>query len=234
MDMGECLSSRDGSNTTSIEGLQVRSEPCVWCNGMACKGGGKAMCEPFDYAMHGQHVNFTLFGAAGSYRIANCEAPIQKPDWDYSCLKEAAGGCRKLKDPFSCLGAKDGSIAPEDGLAVKGEPCVWCGGGACTDSGYSLCEPFNWVMNGEGRAFQTFHAKFNYRFAAYQNGHAMSATLTGFKNFTPGMVPTIAPEWWVPEKPVGDDVACLMNHRYGCHVIKDKETCLGSYDGQNA
>lgn len=44
-------------------------------------------------------------------------------------------------------------------MRVAGEPCIWCGGMPCTDSGPAVCAPMDWALNGEGKAFQTFNAK---------------------------------------------------------------------------
>lgn len=34
---------------------------------------------------------------------------------------------------------------------VKGEPCVWCGGGLCHDGASNRCEPYDYALHGVGR-----------------------------------------------------------------------------------
>eukprot|EP00421_Protoceratium_reticulatum_P061229 CAMPEP_0168494976 /NCGR_PEP_ID=MMETSP0228-20121227/71502_1 /TAXON_ID=133427 /ORGANISM="Protoceratium reticulatum, Strain CCCM 535 (=CCMP 1889)" /LENGTH=45 /DNA_ID= /DNA_START= /DNA_END= /DNA_ORIENTATION= len=43
-----------------------------------------------------------------------------------------------------------------------------------------MCEPFDFVMNGAGRAFVTFHAKDTYRIAGCKDGRAAAMHYDGY------------------------------------------------------
>ena len=47
-------------------------------------------------------------------------------------------------------------------MDIKDQPCVWFGGSLCHTSNTTMCEPFDYAMNGEGHAFTYFHAKNSY------------------------------------------------------------------------
>uniref|UniRef100_A0A7R9ZZS7 EF-hand domain-containing protein n=1 Tax=Pyrodinium bahamense TaxID=73915 RepID=A0A7R9ZZS7_9DINO len=150
-----------------------------------------------------------------------------------SCLLWYGNGCPKIRNRELCLSTRDGRPFQElKGKKTAGQPCVWCGGAVCHSGSASMCEPFDYALNGAGRAFLSFHAKLTYRIAACKDGKPQAATLDGFANYTPGALPTIAPEWWVPEKPTEEETSCLMDHWFGCYVIKDRDVCLGSKDGR--
>merc|ERR1712039_949391 len=83
---------------------------------------------------------------------------------DTSCLKSAA--CYELWDEGSCLESREGQ-----GL-MKGEPCVWCGGGPCTSADDLKCQPRKWLMEGEGKDFDAFMAKANHSVASRACGVA--------------------------------------------------------------
>jgi len=234
-EMKVCLSSRDDSGLQSVQGLKVHGEPCVWCEGGACTSDSSAQCQPFDFLMHGEGLAFTSFLGKGTFSVANCYSPVERPKYEYTCLRDAPMGCSALTDPYACLASKDGRPQLRiNGLRVSQEPCVWCGGGVCHSGATTMCEPFDYVMNGAGRAFYNFHAALTYRMAACQDGHPQGATLDGFKTSIPGALPTMKPYWWITEpKPEGDELSCLMDHKFGCYVIRNKETCLGSKDGRD-
>ncbi|CAE7400539.1 Gp1ba, partial [Symbiodinium pilosum] len=81
-------------------------------------------------------------------------AALPRPaEADMQCLEEVDSGCGSLKDKKSCLGSRDGGMESLRGLQVYGEPCVWCGGGLCTDHSSSLCVAYDFVANGLGLAF---------------------------------------------------------------------------------
>ncbi|CAK9006072.1 Platelet glycoprotein Ib alpha chain [Durusdinium trenchii] len=91
---------------------------------------------------------------------ANFAAALPRPTEEKTvCLDVVAAGCGSLKDKLSCLSSKDGSVADYRGLKIAGEPCVWCGGGACTDHDESvLCAAYDFVANGQGLAFTSRQA----------------------------------------------------------------------------
>eukprot|EP00929_Paragymnodinium_shiwhaense_P033074 TRINITY_DN18231_c0_g1_i1.p1 TRINITY_DN18231_c0_g1~~TRINITY_DN18231_c0_g1_i1.p1 ORF type:complete len:294 (+),score=42.12 TRINITY_DN18231_c0_g1_i1:196-1077(+) len=91
-----------------------------------------------------------------------------------ACLP-AANGCAHLKTKFLCLRSFDDSnLIEERGRKVAGEACVWCGGVRCVigassseESGLrkSACAPRDWLLRGQGFAFQKFVAAFYYKVA---------------------------------------------------------------------
>lgn len=50
-------------------------------------------------------------------------------------------GCKAITDKLSCLSRRDG--------AQNGQPCVWCGGGRCTDESEALCAPYDDLAHGK-------------------------------------------------------------------------------------
>mmetsp|Transcript_15415 Transcript_15415/g.17929 ORF Transcript_15415/g.17929 Transcript_15415/m.17929 type:complete len:337 (+) Transcript_15415:107-1117(+) len=84
---------------------------------------------------------------------------------DDSCLREEVLGCGSLRDRYSCLSSKDASDTTDIyGLKVKGEPCIWCGGGPCRTGSDNKCEPFDFLMRGMGKehGFDSFTAVGNF------------------------------------------------------------------------
>ena len=68
------------------------------------------------------------------------------------CLTMEPKGCKAITEKLSCLSRRDGS-QQLDGLEIHGEPCVWCGGGRCTDGSEALCAPYGYLAQGAGKAF---------------------------------------------------------------------------------
>jgi len=82
------------------------------------------------------------------------------------CLKSTPSGCSSLDNEEACTSSFDGSNVDTDhGLRVKGEPCVWCGGKACAFPKPEVCQPYDWLMFGEGEAYEFFTAKDQYTVA---------------------------------------------------------------------
>jgi len=70
------------------------------------------------------------------------------------CLRPEVAGCGWLRDKAACLSSLDGREGYKShGLKVGGEPCVWCGGTACTDFSNASCAPYDWLINGQGVAY---------------------------------------------------------------------------------
>lgn len=233
--MGECQSSRDGRpEAKAWNGLHVHGEPCVWCGGEFCHSNGTTLCEPFDYLMHGEGRGFITFYAKRFFKIASCQKGVPVPIFaDYRCLEEQPQGCNALREATSCLGSKDGRPNIKvDGFKVRGQPCVWCGGGLCTTNNNNMCEPFDYVMNGAGRAFLGFHAKHVYRIAACHKGRPRAATLQNYSDYVPGFFPSFNTKWWIAPRPSDEETECLAEHKKGCNDIRVREVCLGSKDGR--
>lgn len=65
------------------------------------------------------------------------------------CLLWFGGGCSAIRDRELCLASKDGAATrQQNGVKVFGEPCLWCGGGSCTDDSNDLCAPLT-LMTGQ-------------------------------------------------------------------------------------
>ena len=72
----------------------------------------------------------------------------------------SAASCSSLKTEASCVGGKEGRDMPGSSLTdgegrllsgmglsnVKGEPCNWCCGDACTSQSGNVCEPRGWLL----------------------------------------------------------------------------------------
>ena len=151
-----CLSSIDGSVDASFGGFKIRGQPCVWCGGTSCTDGGSFKCAPFDYLTKGATKVFPHVTAV-SATVAQCHAESRTfPEQELACLKTAETGCNYIRDMETCVSSKEGRpyefIA---GFKVKGQPCVWCGGGQCNTGSPNLCEPYEYAVNGAGHAFAT-------------------------------------------------------------------------------
>ncbi|CAK0908128.1 unnamed protein product [Prorocentrum cordatum] len=59
-----------------------------------------------------------------------------------ACLFWYGDGCSVITDPDLCLSSRDGRPWREwKGMAIYGQPCVWCDGGICSNETDSLCAP---------------------------------------------------------------------------------------------
>ncbi|CAE8583508.1 unnamed protein product, partial [Polarella glacialis] len=84
--------------------------------------------------------------------------PAPPTDAQLDSLVSAGEGCLGIFDKQLCLSSKDGSSQQMlEAYSVKGEACVWCGGGRCTSNNNATCGPFDLLMSGEGRAFDSFY-----------------------------------------------------------------------------
>jgi len=182
-DLGSCLSSRDGSGAS-------HGDPCVWCGGESCSAGvsdsgtGGSLCEAYR-KVSTQREGPALRSRAFP-RVASCEAAEQVPLPPHSCLQSHAKGCQAISSKDVCLNSMDGSgVDTVEGLKVRGQPCVWCGGGACHTGRLSFCEPFDYLVNGEGKAFIAFTAKLTSSLAACKGSEPHPAWLASW----------LAPKW---------------------------------------
>eukprot|EP00930_Biecheleria_cincta_P021635 TRINITY_DN1597_c0_g1_i4.p1 TRINITY_DN1597_c0_g1~~TRINITY_DN1597_c0_g1_i4.p1 ORF type:complete len:3086 (-),score=717.12 TRINITY_DN1597_c0_g1_i4:161-9034(-) len=170
-----CLSGKDGREGLDTESLKVGGEPCVWCGGGICSTYSDALCEPYDWLMKGEGSAFTTLHAKATYSVAKCYSDGDAIFHNLKCLKKMTSGCNSLKNATSCLAAVDGRpIERMAGLQVAGQPCVWCGGAPCHEKSSSLCEPYDFVVNGEGKAFSSFLGKLTYNVAGCEEGHPIS------------------------------------------------------------
>ncbi|CAE8699816.1 unnamed protein product, partial [Polarella glacialis] len=152
--------------------------------------------------------------AAEERALCECSLPRKEPQpWqkprptegEMTCLNSRASGCRAIKDRINCLSSKDGSSMLEQyGLKISGEPCVWCGDGLCASGFEDTCAPYEWLMNGQGRVFQTIHAVANFQVAK-----CFSDKDADFKN-----------------------VQCLQKAAGGCPALLDEDSCLSAVDGR--
>lgn len=126
---------------------------------------------------------------------------------DVGCLTWQLEGCGAIKDMMECGRSRDGSaIVDEAGLRIHGEPCVWCGGGLCHSGSATMCEPLDYLLRGEGRAFNDFTAKYSYSVA----------------NCKVKVQPPQLPE----------ELSCLTAQPGGCEALDNVESCLASKDGR--
>ncbi|CAE8617299.1 unnamed protein product [Polarella glacialis] len=167
-----CLSSIDGSTVRSFGsidgGLKVQGQPCVWCGGGPCTTDGplaSSLCLPFDYLARGAGRAFRSVNTA-ALTVAECAMSVEKNKFDFgdmSCLLLRTIGCNKITDFKTCTSSTDGRpYSFVAGFKAKGQPCVWCGGGACSEQNSNLCEPYDFAVNGIGHAFNLAN-----EFAAY-------------------------------------------------------------------
>lgn len=216
-----CLASVDGrSEDPYHKGLKVAGEPCVWCNGAVCHNNGTNRCEVYDVQVHGKGKVFNHSLSTG-ITVAQCDGPVVKQHlpaflvsappfpitrpspMEIACLKAEPKGCQALKNRFDCLSSVDGSeVASFGGIKIKGEPCVWCGGGHCHTGNHSLCAPFDYLEKGAGRAFETLNAV-----ALTPAKCSLDSTNFG-------------------------DLSCLEEAASGCNAIDDEDTCLARVDGR--
>lgn len=90
-------------------------------------------------------------------RTAPAPAPVR--DAVSGPMLEEGVGCHDLTGEAECTAHVDGRAleVAEGGQAMRGEPCVWCCGMACTRQSANLCEPRAWLNNqpdyvGQGRS----------------------------------------------------------------------------------
>jgi len=180
-DRVNCLSSKDGSTRVANGGLKVQGEPCVWCGDGACTSESEAKCAPYDWFVRGEGVAYATNHAYNKFDVAKCkdDADAQFADEAVACLADAKTGCNSLQDEQSCLSSRDGR--PYEyvaGFKARGQPCVWCGGLQCTSGNDNKCEPYDYAVNGEGHAFNSFHASAAWKMAACEAGQVVSSSLS--------------------------------------------------------
>lgn len=232
----KCLRSKDGrEERLNAQGLRIRDEPCVWCGGRFCHSNKSALCEPLDILMHGKGKAFGFYEPAATYKVAECKQTIQAAD--VSCLDWNRLGCFRIAQQDSCLRSRDGTDRGYlDGFKIGGQSCVWCGGGACTSKDTAVCAPYDWLLNGQGKAFTTFHAQAVYRVASCQAGRNYDVRPW----FAPkpieevNIVTSTMQPYWRPPAPAPSEIQCLRFQPHGCSLISDPTICLGSRDGRNA
>lgn len=238
LDMRTCLNSRDDSDVfIDKHGLIVNGQACVWCGGKACRTGAPNLCEPYDFLVNGKGKAFDDYGLGleAIPKVASCSRRPVVMERDTSCLEVNAMGCLRIETKDVCLKSKDGlSLTWLNGMRVAGEPCIWCGGMPCTDSGPAVCAPMDWALNGEGKAFQTFNAKGHFRIAGCQNGGRIHVRHFGQPPPLPMLpfVEPVLPTWWRGPTPTNESTQCLRLLEHGCMAIRNKEVCLSSRDGR--
>ncbi|CAE8629332.1 unnamed protein product [Polarella glacialis] len=169
-----CLSSQDDGPTTTSYGWKVHGQACVWCGNGPCTSNSGSQCQAYDYLLHGEGTAFEVLTGRDQLHVARCSL-AQTPHEDLTCLAAASTGCNKIRDSATCLSSKDGrSYASVAGLKVRGEPCVWCGGGPCSTNNPNLCEPHDYAVHGQTHAFRNFLAKSTFKVAVCVNGQATS------------------------------------------------------------
>jgi len=90
---------------------------------------------------------------------------------NYDCLQDFDKGCHSINDKRTCLSSRDGrNTTQQNGLKILGEPCTWCGGIACTTGSLHVCEPLDYLLNGQGKEFMDFTAKRVYTVAKCKDG----------------------------------------------------------------
>ncbi|CAE8641510.1 unnamed protein product, partial [Polarella glacialis] len=112
------------------------------------------------YASHAYNSDTELGLQSSASETPRPYYDVHRPDnASLQCLKPEAAGCGSIRNKSACLSSLDGRKGlVEHGLKVGGEPCVWCGGMSCTSFSNSLCEPYDWLINGQGSAYNRFYA----------------------------------------------------------------------------
>jgi len=177
----QCLSSRDGRPAAEWRGVRIANEPCVWCGGIQCTNLGYALCEPRDFMLRGQALGVWRYGVPlSSLEYATCPTPttaprppslltptivpnltqLVTPDWKclsrYVSQTNPDSGCNAITDHTTCITSRDGRASAEwMGIRISDQPCVWCGGGHCTDRGSALCEPADFMLRGQSLGLWT-------------------------------------------------------------------------------
>jgi len=196
MNRTTCLKSRDGRSISILQGHSIANEPCVWCGGSACTSNGAALCEPRDY-LNGVGKTFASYGGnAANFEIASCSVPLAS---NVSCLNAVAAGCQSLTTEEQCTASRDGRSAvyfEMSNIQIKDQPCVWCGGIACTSPGTSLCQPADFLLKGAATG------RFNYLTApnSLENAYCPTSVPTHAPspvvlptNSAPTLAPALAP-----------------------------------------
>lgn len=178
-----CLSSRDGSGDVTYKTTKKDGEPCIWCGGGRCTSEDASLCAPYDFLASGEGVAYNhRLMAATSMRVASCRRNADAQFSHLQCLSAHQEGCPSIQDEATCLSSVDGRpFSHVAGFRVAGQPCVWCGGGNCHSGNSNRCEPYDYVRNGNGHAFGSFHAVGIYKVAACEGGQAAAHDLnSGF------------------------------------------------------
>eukprot|EP00435_Cladocopium_sp_Y103_P010788 s3559_g2.t2 len=159
-----CLSRVDGRIGYAPHGLNVGGEPCVWCGGGPCTTYSDAVCEPYNWLVNGQGKAFgSQNSAPATWLVAKCQDDRNSVFNDLGCLRKSEIGCNHITEKHQCLASLDARPYVEvAGFKARAQPCVWCGGGTCHSNNGNLCEPYDFVMNGQGQAFKS-----NYGFNTY-------------------------------------------------------------------
>jgi len=170
---GICERSRDGRRD-AFSDLDVYGSPCVWCEEARCTGTSDALCEPLEYLVKGAPAHFPSFLAPGSFTVANCKQKVPLPKLNFDCLLWSQDGCSWIKERNLCLRSRDGKPNSEyTGNSGLGTPCVWCGGGVCTEQSDAVCESYEYLFNGEHVFYDVFHVPEFAEFSSCnQRGHA--------------------------------------------------------------
>ncbi|CAE8653097.1 unnamed protein product [Polarella glacialis] len=192
-----------------------------------CQALCAGACQGVDYQAATKHCEvwygqiFHSARAPGSecYSLPNKDLDMQleilRPK-DMTCLKPLSQGCSSTKDRDQCLSARDaGDLKEMFGRKLAGEPCVWCGGGACDRDSDSLCQPYDYLMR-----------------AAHNNLNP--ATAASFEvpvcvDGRPGVYLSDAHSKDIPA-PSQAQLARLSPAPNGCSSITDMGTCLNSKD----
>ncbi|CAE8738862.1 unnamed protein product [Polarella glacialis] len=97
--------------------------------------------------------------AAQTTLVSSASEVHRSDNASLQCLRPEAAGCGWLRNKAACLSSLDGREGYKShDLKVGGEPCVWCGGTACTSFSNSNCAPYDWLINGQGVAYNLFFA----------------------------------------------------------------------------
>ncbi|CAE8622538.1 unnamed protein product [Polarella glacialis] len=178
-----CLGSMDASGVKIYRTVAVDGEPCVWCGGGSCTSDSNATCVPYDWMARGQDVVYAVRQQASTIlAVAKCDV-LGRNFENTGCLQKQVKGCNTLKDKATCLSSLDGRKEhPIAGFMIEGQPCVWCGGGACNSMSDEVCAPYDFAVHGAGRAFVTDFAVASFSTAACENGkpvpHELPSALT--------------------------------------------------------
>jgi len=145
---------------------------CTYCRHADASSADPAQAPVPDLGKDTRPVGFgTLPPPPPVDRPGATWVPKRPVNANYDCLEDFAKGCHSIKDKRTCLSSRDGrDTKDKNGLKILGEPCTWCGGIACTTGSLHVCEPLDYLLNGQGKAFMDFTAKKVYTVAKCLDG----------------------------------------------------------------
>eukprot|EP00927_Polykrikos_kofoidii_P077357 TRINITY_DN74301_c0_g1_i1.p1 TRINITY_DN74301_c0_g1~~TRINITY_DN74301_c0_g1_i1.p1 ORF type:complete len:374 (-),score=31.06 TRINITY_DN74301_c0_g1_i1:41-1162(-) len=133
-DKSECLNSVDGRiNVTSLQGLRVFGEPCVWCSSTPCTESSQDKCVPKDWLINGEGITFKSFYARNDFFVASCYLGKQNSveAKKKMFMNQRTGTFLRYRSDFRC-GERFGQLP--DGSPIECNPDT--GSPCCSEEGF--------------------------------------------------------------------------------------------------